>query len=150
MGRGFRRPAGGPLPLVGGPLAWWQKEVQEELRTVEWKKLAARRGTFQGVEKGVDRALSIRRTRKKGKCKWSPEDIGILSSVQTGANRLGYKLEAAGLADTKSCRLCGAAREDEMHMMWNCPKTQQVRSKYWRKDPPGLHLWPRTDALQRR
>ncbi|KAG7584818.1 Ribonuclease H domain [Arabidopsis thaliana x Arabidopsis arenosa] len=65
--------------------------------------------------------------------KAGPKIKSFLWKTASGALSLGSNLEKRGLSCAKNCCRCGE-REDELHLLWNCPFAQRV----WQLAP--LHL----------
>ena len=56
----------------------------------------------------------------------SPEENGLLRTLQAGTFMTHDHLQPAGLVDSKSCKFCG--QDDSMeHRHWRCPETQSLR-----------------------
>ena len=56
----------------------------------------------------------------------SPEENGLLRTLQAGTFMTNDHLQPAGLVDSKSCKFCG--QDDSMeHRHWHCQETQSLR-----------------------
>ena len=57
----------------------------------------------------------------------SPEENGLLRTLQAGTFMTNDHLQPAGLVDSKSCKFCG--QDDSMeHRHWHCQETQSLRN----------------------
>ena len=113
----FTRPHKSPLHLVEGPNSWYQHEIREGLRCVEWNKVGERRRDCEGLAGAVvDRTATCALWKSKK---------NTLSARPPARSRHGLAaapgLLQAGLKDTPLCQFCRQADETVSHCIHDCP-----------------------------
>ena len=109
----------------------WQHNWREIMRQSLFTDLAVRRPEFSGIEVGID---------KKRTCflhEWL-EDAQRKMHVTltlTGAQLTQKVLCAQGHAESDQCPVCGHPAEDQWHMFWECPATEQLRGDWFPEIP---------------
>ena len=127
--------------------------LREDLRRMTWRTLPASR--YEGVEKGIDYTATVRDYRaqprkginKKGaqppevaaeepgsaprqldeSYKMDKVGRGLLRCIWAGGMNSSLLLYRSRLVNTPTCPLCGAEKEDDQHLFWECPLTEAAR-----------------------
>ena len=131
--------------------------LREDLRRWLWAKLPTSK--YDGVEKGIDYASTVRHYRAKyskgankagahrqvrgsekpgedeeaAQYKMDKVDRGLLRCIWAGGMNSSSLLFRAKLVSSPTCPLCGAGVEDDQHLFWACPCTEKARELLWKK-----------------
>ena len=116
-----------PLHFVQEPLHQIRHRVRDSLRCHSSRHLEARRPvTFGGLGDGVDgpacrAALRVTSTEL---------EKSLLRGLMAGALWTAARVSSHGMRTNSECPHCGAAHEDEVHVLWDCPAWEQVRETW--------------------
>ena len=137
-----------PLHFVQEPLRQLQHRVRDSLRCHSTRQLEARRPvTFGGLGDGADGAAC---RAALGAASMELER-SLLRGLLAGAMWTAARVLGHGTRANAACPHCGAAHEDEAHVLLDCPEWGDARGTWllWLHDAagaiPGLgppHRWP--------
>ena len=117
-----------PLHLVQEPLRLVQHRVRESLRCHASRQLEARRPiTFGGLGDGADGPASRAAMRVAA----TELERSLLRGLLAGALWTAARVRGHRMRDNSACPHCGAAHEDEVHILWDCPEWEAARAE-WR------------------
>ena len=116
-----------PLHFVQEPPRQIQHRVRDNLRCHCSRQLEAQRPvTFRGRGNGAD-GPACRAALGAA----SPElEKSLLRGVMAGAMWTVTRVSGHGMRTTSACPHCGAAHEDEVHVLWECPQLESTRGTW--------------------
>ena len=132
-----------PLHFVQEPLRQVQHRVRHSLRCHSSRQLEARRPvTFRGLGDGANgpacrAALQAASTELQR---------SLLCGLMAGALWTAARVSDHGTRTNSACPHCGAAHEDEVHVLWDCLEWESARETWrpWLSDAATAipHLGP--------
>ena len=128
--------AGPPLHLVQEPLRQLQHRVQDSLRRHSLRQLEARRPvTFGGLGDGADGPACHAAMRAAS----TELEKSLLRGLLTRPMWTAARVSGHGTRAHSACPHCGAAHEDEAHVVWECPEWDNARGRWlpWLNDAAG-------------
>ena len=130
------------------PLRQLQHRVRDSLRCHSARQLEARRhATFGGLGDGADGPACRAALRAAS----TELEKSLLRGLLAGAMWTAARVSGHGMCANAACPHCGAAHEDEAHILWDCPEWDGARETWlpWLHDAaravPGLgppDRWP--------
>ena len=126
------------LGLIGGEEKLFQHGLRDAARAEQWRCLAKRRPTYEGIQLGVNRiATAALRGRTDGLM------THRLRTIMAGAVATCARLHRAKIFDSPLCRCCGLAIESLVHLTDDCSATRHIRLRdfaegEWERLPPCL------------
>ena len=117
-----------PLHFVQEPLRQIQQWVRDNLCCHSSRQLEARRlVTFGGLGDGADGPACRVALRAAS----TELEKSLLRGLMAGALWTAARVSGHGMRTNSACPRCGAAHEDEVHVLWDCPEWEQARET-WR------------------
>ena len=118
------------------PLAATMAVLRAAWRWRSFREVARRRDRYQGLEAGLDVALTARGLRPG--LVGGPAATAALRSVVMGDTVVETQAARWNGGDA-SCPSCTAPREDLEHRWWGCPVTEPIRFHVFGHFAPGAH-----------
>ena len=125
-----------PLHLVQEPLRQLQHRVRDSLRRHSLRQLEARRPvTFGGLGDRADGPACRAALRAAS----TELEKSLLRGLLTGPMWTAARVSGHGTRAHSACPHCGAAHEDEAHVVWECPEWDKARGRWlpWLNDAAG-------------
>ena len=125
-----------PLHFVQEPLRQLQHRVRDSLPCHSARQLEARRPvTFGGLGDGADGPACRAPLRAAS----TELEKSLLRGLLAGAMWTAARVSGHGLRANAACPHCGAAHEDEAHVLWDCPEWDTARGTWlpWLHDAAG-------------
>ena len=116
-----------PLHFVQEPLRQLQHRVRDSLRCHSARQLEARRpATFGGLGDGADGPACRAALRAAS----TELEKSLLRGLLAGAMWTAARVSGHGMRTNAACPHCGAAHEDEAHVLWDCPEWDGARETW--------------------
>ena len=125
-----------PLHFVQEPLCQLQHRVRDSLCCYSSRQLEARRPvTFGGLGDGADGPACQAALRAAS----TELEKSLLRGLLAGAMWTAARVSGHGMWTNSACPQCGAAHEDEAHVLWECPEWDDARGTWlpWLKTRRG-------------
>ena len=125
-----------PLHFVQEPLRQLQHRVRDSLRCHSSRQLEARRPVaFGGLGDGADGPACRAALRAAS----TELEKSLLRGLLAGAMWTAARVSGHSMRANAACPHCGAAHEDEAHVLWACPKWGDARGTWlpWLNDTAG-------------
>ena len=125
-----------PLHFMQEPLRQLQHRVRDSLRCHSSRQLEARRPvTFGGLGDGADGPAC----RAAPRAASTELEKSLLRGLLAGAMWTAARVSGHGMRANSTCPHCGAAHEDEAHVLWECPEWGDARGPWlpWLNDAAG-------------
>ena len=122
-----------PLHFVQESIRQVRHRIWDNLRCHTSRQLEARRAvTFEGLGDGVDGPACRAAMRVAS----TELEKSLLRGLMAGALWTAAPLSGHGTRTHSACPHCGAAHEDEVHVLWDCPVWEQARKTWspWLRD----------------
>ena len=126
-----------PLHFVQEPLRQLQHRVRDSLRCHSARQLEARRPvTLGGVGDGADGPDCRAALRAASK----EVEKSLLRGLLAGAMWTAARVSGHGMRANAACPHCGAAHENEAHVLSDCPEWGDARGTWlpWLRDAAGV------------
>ena len=118
------------------PLRQLQHRVRDSLRCHSSRQLEARRPvTFGGLGDGADGPACRAALRAAS----TELEKSLLRGLLAGAMWTAARVSGHGMRANAACPHCGAAHEDEAHVLWDCPEWGDATGTWlsWLNDAAG-------------
>eukprot|EP00973_Karenia_brevis_P085671 11884513-Karenia_brevis.AAC.1 len=128
------------MPILDITVEDWQHRVRNSMRMLLWQQAETRRKDMQGIGRGIDKSMTL--SLMQGRT-LNDYDRGILRSVLAGAVWTQQRLHKAKLTTSSVCQFCTSCHEeDQVHLFWECPAWQAIRSKHTCAAFAFRQCWP--------